>query len=118
MSFARAVWRGCRWGRVLFLAPVVPSSSSLYKFSSTLLSRPSGLLTLSPSVSQLETGGLSSRLFPWSKGQVRTKKRGTEYQPKVIKRIRTHGWKKRISTRGGIEVILRRMLKGRKSLTY
>ncbi|XP_048415643.1 39S ribosomal protein L34, mitochondrial [Stegostoma tigrinum] len=118
MSFVRAVVRGCRWGPVQFLAPVVPSSSSLCKFFSSLLSRPSGLLTLSPSARQPEAGGLSSRLFPWSQGQVRTKKRGTEYQPKTIKRIRTHGWKKRISTRGGIEVILRRMLKGRKSLTY
>ncbi|KAK2868577.1 hypothetical protein Q7C36_000448 [Tachysurus vachellii] len=55
---------------------------------------------------------------PWHFQQVRTKKRGTEYQPNNIKRKRTHGWIKRISTRGGIEVILRRMLKGRKSLTH
>uniref|UniRef100_A0A4W4EYB6 Large ribosomal subunit protein bL34m n=1 Tax=Electrophorus electricus TaxID=8005 RepID=A0A4W4EYB6_ELEEL len=50
--------------------------------------------------------------------QVRTRKRGTEYQPNNIKRKRTHGWIKRLSTRGGIEVILRRMLKGRKSLSH
>ncbi|KAJ8373299.1 hypothetical protein AAFF_G00266550 [Aldrovandia affinis] len=57
---------------------------------------------------------------PWQQQQqqVRTVKRGTEYQPKNIKRIRTHGWKKRTSTPGGIMVILRRMLKGRKSLTH
>lgn len=54
----------------------------------------------------------------WQYQQIRTVKRGTEYQPKNIKRKRTHGWIKRISTRGGIEVILRRMLKGRKSLTH
>ncbi|XP_040176368.1 39S ribosomal protein L34, mitochondrial [Rana temporaria] len=53
----------------------------------------------------------------WSLLPVRTKKRGMEYQPKFLKRQRTHGWFKRISTRGGIEVILRRTLKGRKSLT-
>ncbi|XP_073507772.1 large ribosomal subunit protein bL34m [Phyllobates terribilis] len=60
-----------------------------------------------------------SRTLPpnWSLLPVRTKKRGMEYQPKFLKRQRTHGWLKRISTRGGIEVILRRMLKGRKSLT-
>ncbi|XP_053506968.1 39S ribosomal protein L34, mitochondrial [Ictalurus furcatus] len=55
---------------------------------------------------------------PWHYQQVRTGKRGTEYQPNNIKRKRTHGWIKRISTHGGIEVILRRMLKGRKSLTH
>ncbi|XP_052404163.1 uncharacterized protein LOC128030381 [Carassius gibelio] len=54
----------------------------------------------------------------WHYQQVRTVKRGTEYQPKNIKRKRTHGWIKRISSPGGIEVILRRMLKGRKSLTH
>ncbi|KAG8594956.1 hypothetical protein GDO81_001375 [Engystomops pustulosus] len=63
--------------------------------------------------------GILSQTIPsnWSLIPVRTKKRGMEYQPKFGKRQRTHGWQKRISTRGGIEVILRRMLKGRKSLT-
>ncbi|KPP66211.1 39S ribosomal protein L34, mitochondrial-like [Scleropages formosus] len=56
--------------------------------------------------------------LPWSHQQARTVKRGTEYQPKNLKRKRTHGWIKRISSRGGIEVILRRMLKGRKSLSH
>ncbi|XP_028670546.1 39S ribosomal protein L34, mitochondrial [Erpetoichthys calabaricus] len=55
--------------------------------------------------------------LPWIWQQVRGRKRGLEYQPSNIKRKNTHGWMKRISTRGGIEVILRRMLKGRKSLT-
>ncbi|TUE70084.1 Phosphatidylinositol 4,5-bisphosphate 3-kinase catalytic subunit beta isoform [Bagarius yarrelli] len=55
---------------------------------------------------------------PWHYQQVRTGKRGTEYQPNNIKRKKTHGWIKRISTQGGIEVILRRMLKGRKSLSH
>ncbi|XP_077471159.1 large ribosomal subunit protein bL34m [Stigmatopora argus] len=58
------------------------------------------------------------RQLPWQYQQVRTRKRGTEYQPKNLKRKRTHGWIKRMKTRGGIEVILRRMLKGRKSLTH
>ncbi|TRY53860.1 hypothetical protein DNTS_002807 [Danionella cerebrum] len=55
---------------------------------------------------------------PWAQQHIRTVKRGTEYQPNNIKRKRTHGWIKRISSRGGIEIILRRMLKGRKSLTH
>ncbi|XP_074020091.1 large ribosomal subunit protein bL34m [Numenius arquata] len=59
-----------------------------------------------------------SPLSPWNHQQVRTKARGNEYQPNNRKRKRTHGWIKRISTPGGIEVILRRMLKGRKSLTH
>ncbi|MBN3317106.1 GTPB3 GTPase, partial [Atractosteus spatula] len=40
--------------------------------------------------------------LPWHQ-QVRTRKRGLEYQPNNIKRKRTHGWIKRISSRGGIE---------------
>ncbi|XP_024246614.2 LOW QUALITY PROTEIN: 39S ribosomal protein L34, mitochondrial [Oncorhynchus tshawytscha] len=63
-------------------------------------------------------GGRGFQQLPWHHQQIRTRKRGTEYQPKNIKRKRTHGWIKRISTQGGIEVILRRMLKGRKSLSH
>ncbi|XP_029971925.1 large ribosomal subunit protein bL34m isoform X2 [Salarias fasciatus] len=70
-----------------------------------------------PLSSQAEGSGVFQQL-PWQYQQIRTKKRGMEYQPKNIKRKRTHGWIKRISTQGGIEVILRRMLKGRKSLTH
>ncbi|NXG04725.1 RM34 protein, partial [Sakesphorus luctuosus] len=55
---------------------------------------------------------------PWAMQQVRGKARGNEYQPNNRKRKRTHGWCKRISTPGGIAVILRRMLKGRKSLSH
>ncbi|KAF3699162.1 39S ribosomal protein L34, mitochondrial [Channa argus] len=66
---------------------------------------------------QAEGSGVFQQL-PWQHQQVRTRKRGTEYQPKNIKRKRTHGWIKRLSSRGGIEVILRRMLKGRKSLSH
>ncbi|XP_053154042.1 39S ribosomal protein L34, mitochondrial [Hemicordylus capensis] len=56
--------------------------------------------------------------MPWAHQQIRTKARGNEYQPSNIKRKRKHGWCKRIRERSGIEVILRRMLKGRKSLTH
>ncbi|XP_067824839.1 39S ribosomal protein L34, mitochondrial [Heptranchias perlo] len=114
MSFLTAVVRRCRWHPAQYLAPVASSNSSLREICSSVLWRPSGLL----SPGRVETAGLAARLFPWNQQQVRTKKRGTEYQPKTIKRIRTHGWQKRISTRGGIEVILRRMLKGRTSLTH
>lgn len=55
---------------------------------------------------------------PWMHQQIRTKARGNEYQPSNIKRKRTHGWIKRIRTASGIEVILRRMLKNRKSLSH
>ncbi|XP_044514523.1 39S ribosomal protein L34, mitochondrial [Gracilinanus agilis] len=54
----------------------------------------------------------------WSYQQVRSKARGNEYQPSNIKRKRKHGWIKRLSTPGGIKVILQRMLKGRKSLSH
>lgn len=62
--------------------------------------------------------GLVGPVSSWSLQQVRLKARGNEYQPNNRKRKRTHGWIKRISTPGGIEVILRRMLKGRKSLSH
>ncbi|XP_069779084.1 large ribosomal subunit protein bL34m [Narcine bancroftii] len=120
MSFLRAVARGCRWHQAQSSAHTISLSLSLRLFCSSPLSRPSGLLMPYAAAGlRMETAGcLGAWLFPWNQQQVRTKKRGTEYQPKTIKRIRTHGWQKRISTRGGIEVILRRMLKGRKSLTY
>ncbi|KAG8454888.1 hypothetical protein GDO86_001204 [Hymenochirus boettgeri] len=85
----------------------------------SILARNSNLPQINPS--SLSAGcGILTRALPlhWSLLPVRTKKRGMEYQPKFLKRKRTHGWLKRISTRGGIEVILRRMLKGRKSLTH
>ncbi|XP_053321803.1 39S ribosomal protein L34, mitochondrial [Spea bombifrons] len=77
-------------------------------------------LAQAPSSSQAAGNGILTRSVPshWSLQLVRNRKRGMEYQPKFLKRKRTHGWLKRISTRGGIEVILRRMLKGRKSLTH
>ncbi|XP_076001032.1 large ribosomal subunit protein bL34m isoform X2 [Genypterus blacodes] len=98
----------------------VTGASHLRLFSSLVASR----TAVGPQISRC--GPISSRAegsetfqqLPWQYQQVRTKKRGTEYQPKNIKRKRTHGWIKRISTQGGIEVILRRMLKGRKSLTH
>ncbi|XP_059687996.1 large ribosomal subunit protein bL34m [Gavia stellata] len=62
--------------------------------------------------------GLAGPPSSWNHQQIRTKARGNEYQPNNRKRKRTHGWIKRISTPAGIEVILRRMLKGRKSLSH
>ncbi|NXF13567.1 RM34 protein, partial [Smithornis capensis] len=57
-------------------------------------------------------------VFPWGFQQLRGRARGNEYQPNNRKRKRTHGWTRRISTPAGIAVILRRMLKGRKSLSH
>ena len=39
------------------------------------------------------------------------------FQPKKRQRSKVHGFRKRMSTAGGIKVIKRRMLKGRKRLT-
>ena len=39
------------------------------------------------------------------------------YQPKKRKRAKTHGFRKRMSTPGGKNVIKRRMAKGRKKLS-
>ncbi|XP_005802395.1 39S ribosomal protein L34, mitochondrial isoform X1 [Xiphophorus maculatus] len=86
-------------------------------FASGAAARPRVFRLLGPLPWQVESGDAVQQL-PWLHQQVRTRKRGTEYQPNNIKRINTHGWVKRMSTRGGIEVILRRMLKRRKSLSH
>ena len=39
------------------------------------------------------------------------------YQPKKRKRIRTHGFRARMATRGGKKVLKARRLKGRRKLT-
>lgn len=56
--------------------------------------------------------GLPTTQRSWGKA------RGNEYQPSNIKRKHKHGWIKRLSTPAGVQVILRRMLKGRKSLSH
>ncbi|XP_048018174.1 39S ribosomal protein L34, mitochondrial [Megalobrama amblycephala] len=99
--------------------PTIFSCSQLRSISSLVLSRTGGEQTFLQGNLNTKTEGACVFQQPlWHHQQVRTVKRGTEYQPKNIKRKRTHGWIKRISAPGGIEVILRRMLKGRKSLTH
>ncbi|XP_056372190.1 39S ribosomal protein L34, mitochondrial [Oenanthe melanoleuca] len=74
-----------------------------------------------PLPNALEPLPRSSTLIPvpaWNFQQIRGRTRGNEYQPNNWKRKKTHGWIKRIRTPGGIAVILRRMLKGRKSLSH
>ncbi|XP_008305192.1 large ribosomal subunit protein bL34m [Stegastes partitus] len=101
--------------------PSATGASHLRSFSSWMVPRTAAGPQISrfpaPLSSQAEGSGVFQQL-PWQYQQVRTRKRGTEYQPKNIKRKRTHGWIKRLSSQGGIEVILRRMLKGRKSLSH
>uniref|UniRef100_A0AAQ4PWN6 Large ribosomal subunit protein bL34m n=1 Tax=Gasterosteus aculeatus aculeatus TaxID=481459 RepID=A0AAQ4PWN6_GASAC len=98
----------------------VTGNSHLRMFSNWFVPRAAAGPQISrrgPLCSQAEGGGVFQQL-PWQYQQVRTRKRGTEYQPKNIKRKRTHGWIKRMSSQTGIEVVLRRMLKGRKSLSH
>uniref|UniRef100_A0A3Q3VXU0 Large ribosomal subunit protein bL34m n=1 Tax=Mola mola TaxID=94237 RepID=A0A3Q3VXU0_MOLML len=98
----------------------LPGISHLRSFSNWIVSRsaPGPQMSKCGSISSQAEGSGVFQQTPWQYQQVRTRKRGTEYQPKNIKRKRTHGWIKRLSSQGGIEVLLRRMLKGRKSLSH
>lgn len=58
----------------------------------------------------------SGSLIGWQ--PVRFKARGNEYQPSVRKRLTKHGYHKRMKTLGGIEILWRRMLKGRTLLVH
>lgn len=49
---------------------------------------------------------------------IRWKARGNEYQPKVRKRLTKHGFHKRMKTISGMEILWRRMLKGRTLLVH
>ncbi|KAH0625733.1 hypothetical protein JD844_033944 [Phrynosoma platyrhinos] len=108
---------GARGGRSLLLLQQVAVSAFCRRGIQALFSsawKPS--LRLQESVNALRNLPGSPAL--WGQQQIRTKARGNEYQPSNIKRKHKHGWIKRIRTASGIEVILRRMLKGRKSLSH
>ncbi|XP_075340281.1 large ribosomal subunit protein bL34m [Odontesthes bonariensis] len=121
MNLIRSSFCGLRGMTNLSSIPTVSEASHVRSFCNwnvlSTSARPQISRLPIPLSSQAEGSEVFQQL-PWHYQQVRTGKRGTEYQPKNIKRKRTHGWIKRLSSQGGIEVILRRILKGRKSLSH
>lgn len=72
-------------------------------------------LTLGPQfVARISNDNVNGVLFQ----QVRSNVRWNFEKCSEIKRIRTHGWKKRISTPSGRNIIMRRILKGRQVLSH
>ncbi|XP_062452479.1 large ribosomal subunit protein bL34m [Rhea pennata] len=110
------LWFRAACGRLLQQATVSPFYFRTISILSNSVEQP-----LRSSFSSKLAGvcqGIAGPVSSWNHQQIRTKARGNEYQPNNRKRKRTHGWIKRISTPAGIEVILRRMLKGRRSLSH
>lgn len=54
----------------------------------------------------------------WSLISVRTNVRNHFPKPREVKRVLNHGYEKRMSTRGGRLIIMRRILAGRMVLTH
>lgn len=54
----------------------------------------------------------------WSYNSVRTNVRCHFPYPRETKRVRVHGFKKRMSTRSGRAILMRRILKGRHVLSH
>ncbi|XP_075238430.1 mitochondrial ribosomal protein L34 [Lycorma delicatula] len=65
--------------------------------------------------------GMGSSLKPdnlWSFDLVRTNIRNNFPRPRESKRVKTHGFKKRMATPGGRAILMRRILKGRHVLSH
>ncbi|XP_078607555.1 large ribosomal subunit protein bL34m-like [Branchiostoma floridae x Branchiostoma japonicum] len=67
--------------------------------------------------SRLLTSGLSRALPRFTQPSC-PKTMGRNYQPSNTRRWNVYGYETRLKTRGGIEVLLRRMLKGRHNLAH
>lgn len=72
-------------------------------------------LTLGPQLAaRISNNNVNGVLFQ----QVRENVRWNFEKCSEVKRIRTHGWKKRISTKNGRNIIMRRILKGCQVLSH
>lgn len=54
----------------------------------------------------------------WLLNFVRTNIRNNFPRPSENKRVKVHGWKAKLKTKGGRAIIMRRILKGRHVLTH
>ncbi|KAH7636982.1 hypothetical protein DERF_009238 [Dermatophagoides farinae] len=75
------------------------------------LVRPTFITNITARLAQQQTQGILYQ-------QVRENVRWYFERCSEVKRIRKHGWKKRISTPSGRQIIMRRILKGRHVLSH
>ncbi|KAJ3065884.1 39S ribosomal protein L34, mitochondrial [Podochytrium sp. JEL0797] len=87
-------------------------------FSAPTTTTASSLMNRTPF--QMNAGGLGVPVSPFGLLQVQSRgvTYGQEYQPSVLKRKRKFGFLKRLRTVGGRKCIARRMMKGRKRLSW
>ncbi|ORY52069.1 hypothetical protein BCR33DRAFT_712270 [Rhizoclosmatium globosum] len=111
-------------GRAAAIPPFVAPASGVRTFSSLFTRTPFSAPTtasitsiIRPSI-QMNAAAPVSPFGMIQLQQSRNATYGQEYQPSVLKRKRKFGFLKRVNTVGGRKTLARRMMKGRKRLSW